>query len=216
MNVCINNSLMSSQLVAQISNKLSGPLPGYKAHQLMASRHQGNLRLLSQPNSNTRESAVLILFYPKNEIMHLPLILRPVYAGVHSGQVGLPGGRVEPTDSDITTTALREAHEEIGIDVSSVKILGRLSELFVAASNHLVHPIIGVTEQYPHFKPDPREVDQLIEVPLARLQDKSIVGVKNIIVSGNIEITAPFFDIEGQTVWGATAMILNELLMLIE
>jgi 8-oxo-dGTP pyrophosphatase MutT (NUDIX family) len=216
MGMCINNQFMYPDFAEQVSRKLSGPLPGHEAHQLMASRLHGNIRLKPGPDSSTRESAVLILFYPKNNVLHLPLILRPVYSGVHSGQVGLPGGRVEPDDLNINSTALREAHEEIGIDVSSVKVLGRLSELFVAASNHIVHPIVGITEYSPLFNPDPREVDQMIEVSLQQLQDKSIVGVKNMVVGGNIEITAPYFDVAGHTVWGATAMILSELLMVIE
>ncbi len=155
------------------------------------------------------------MFYRDEDKIKLPLILRPVYAGVHSGQIGLPGGRKEKADADFYETALREAKEEIGIDPADVTVIGHLSDLFVFASNHMVHPVVGYISQKPVFLTDPREVDQLIEVPLSTLLDKSIRGITNIVVSGSMEISAPYFGVDGHTVWGATAMMLSELLSII-
>jgi 8-oxo-dGTP pyrophosphatase MutT (NUDIX family) len=204
------------QFFQQLENRLQQPLPGEAAHNLMASTVRTNVKFKMKPNDETRQSAVLILFYPDEGALKLPLILRPVYNGVHSGQVALPGGRKEESDKDFIETALRESHEEIGIAPEEVKILGSLSDLFVFASNHLVRPVVGYYAQKPTFNVDPREVDQLIEVPLGMLLDKSIRGITNMVVSGNIEIAAPYFGISGYTVWGATAMILSELVTIID
>ncbi|WP_266204529.1 NUDIX hydrolase [Pontibacter kalidii] len=181
----------------------------------MASIARSNLKLRAKPDSQTKESAVLILFYQDKDKIKLPLILRPVYVGVHSGQIGLPGGRKEKADADFYETALREAKEEIGINPADVTVIGHLSDLFVFASNHMVHPVVGYINHKPVFLTDPREVDQLIEVPLSTLLDKSIRGITNMVVSGNMEISAPYFGVDGHTVWGATAMMLSELLSII-
>lgn len=203
------------RFIEALRKRLKEPLPGEAAHNLMASTTRTNLKLRPKPDSQTKESAVLILFYQDEDQIKLPLILRPVYAGVHSGQIGLPGGRREKADADFYQTALREAQEEIGINPAEVTIVGHLSDLFVFASNHMVHPVVGYMEHKPVFLTDPREVDQLIEVPLSTLLDTSIRGITNMVVAGNIEISAPYFGVDGHTVWGATAMMLSELLSII-
>jgi 8-oxo-dGTP pyrophosphatase MutT (NUDIX family) len=204
------------QFFQQLENRLHQPLPGEAAHSLMASTARANVKFKSKPNDATRQSAVLILFYPDEGALKLPLILRPVYDGVHSGQVALPGGRMEESDKNFIETALRESHEEIGINPDEVKILGSLSDLFVFASDHLVRPVVGYCSHKPTFNIDAREVDQLIEVPLDTLLDKNIRGITNMVVNGNIEISAPYFGISDFTVWGATAMILSELVTVID
>jgi 8-oxo-dGTP pyrophosphatase MutT (NUDIX family) len=135
-----------------------------------------------------------------------------VYPGVHSGQVAFPGGRVDETDKTLTDTALREAYEEVGIRPQEVDVLGLLTPLFVHASNFMVHPVVGAATRRPDFTLDPYEVDALLEVPLTQLQDITRIGSKEIIVRENITIQAPFYDLQGHTVWGATAMIISELL----
>jgi 8-oxo-dGTP pyrophosphatase MutT (NUDIX family) len=195
----------------RIKERLKQALPGSAAQAKMASTLRSTLRLPAQPNEHTRSSAVLILFYPFENMIHIPLMVRPVYKGVHSGQVSLPGGRKEEGDVTLTETALREAKEEIGIIPQEVEVLGTLSELYVPASNHLVLPIVGAASKRPDFKPDPYEVDRLLEVPLDELQDVTRIGSKEIVVRDNITIQAPYYDLQGQTVWGATAMIISEL-----
>ena len=175
----------------------------------MASTARTKLNI--RPNERTRRSAVLILFYPHKESIYLPLILRPQYDGVHAGQMAFPGGRMERTDRDLTQTALREAQEEIGIRVQDVTVLGQLSELFIPPSNFYVQPVVGMLTARPDFYPDPREVDAVVEVRLDTLLDKTIVGDSQIEVRG-ITVDAPYYAIEGHRVWGATAMMIAELL----
>ncbi|MFT4033803.1 MAG: CoA pyrophosphatase, partial [Siphonobacter sp.] len=112
-----------------LSQRLQEPLPGELAHQKMAAGSR--LRYKVQPNERTRQSAVLILFYPYLGDIYTPLILRPKYEGVHGGQMAFPGGRMERTDKGLIHTALREAQEEIGIKASDVKVLGSLTKLYI-------------------------------------------------------------------------------------
>jgi len=192
-----------------LRQRLAKPLPGEAAHAKMAS--EARYRLGIKPNDRTRRSAVLICFYPQNNSIYLPLILRPKYDGVHAGQMAFPGGRAERIDENLTRTALREAQEEIGIRVSDVKVLGLLTELFIPPSNFYVQPVVGVLPYRPDFYPDPREVEAVVEVALDTLLDETIVGNSTIEVRG-ITVDAPFYQIEDYRVWGATAMMISELL----
>jgi 8-oxo-dGTP pyrophosphatase MutT (NUDIX family) len=162
---------------------------------------------------DARHVAVLMLFYPWKNRVHLPLILRASYNGVHSGQIGLPGGGCEEMDADMTATALREAYEEVGVHPSEVTVLGQLTELYVSASNYLVQPVVGWTDYRPTFRRDPYEVAKLIEAPLA-----DFLAARNrceeVWDLGGSEVTVPYFSIQGQIVWGATAMMLSEFLAL--
>lgn len=196
----------------KIRQRLREELPGEKAQLKMASTMRSTLNLRSQPDQSTRLGAVLILFYPKNGTMHIPLIQRPVYKGVHSGQVAFPGGQAEAGDQDLTQTALREAQEEIGVNPAAIDILGSLTPLFVPASNFMVHPVVGFTRHYPDFKPDAYEVEAVLEVPLDELRDITRIGSKEITIRAGVTIQAPFYDLQSHTVWGATAMMISELL----
>ena len=118
---------------------------------------------------------------------------------------------MERIDENLTRTALREAQEEVGIRVSDVTVLGQLTELFIPPSNFYVQPVVGILPYRPDFYPDPREVEAVVEVNLERLLDETIVGDTQIDVRG-VLIDAPFYQIEGYRVWGATAMMISELL----
>ena len=196
-----------------IKRRLQQPLPGEAAHQRMMAGARMQLNI--KPNERTRRSAILILFYPYLGDIYLPLILRPLYDGVHAGQMAFPGGRAERTDENLIRTALREAQEEIGIRVSDVKVLGELTELFIPPSNFFVQPVVGIMNYRPDFYPDPREVEQVVEVPLSVLLDETIVGDTQINIKG-VKIDAPFFQIQNHKVWGATAMMISELLAVID
>ncbi|MGB3617711.1 MAG: CoA pyrophosphatase [Catalinimonas sp.] len=164
-----------------------------------------------KPNARTRHSAVLIVLYPVGDGVCLPLIQRPTYSGVHSAQVALPGGRREPDDATLFDTALREAREEVGIAPAAVTVLGSLSELFVAASNHLVLPVVGTLPARPDFKLQVSEVDALIETTIAHLRRPDVRKETDLHVRG-VDLRAPYFDVAGKVVWGATAMMLSEFL----
>jgi len=125
--------------IEKLTNQLQKSLPGETAHQIM--QNSSKTRLNFKPNEQTRKSAVLILFYPFEDEIYLPLILRPPYDGVHSAQIAFPGGRYEPTDESLIRTALREAKEEIGLEITDIKVLGTLTELFIGPSNFKVLPV---------------------------------------------------------------------------
>lgn len=200
--------------IEKLKTRLSEPLPGSIAHDTMASEARLKLKIPS-PNERTRESAVLILFYPSENQIFIPLILRPQYDGVHGGQMAFPGGRAEKEDENLIRTALREAQEEIGVRVSDVKVLGELTKLYIPPSNFYVQPVMGYMTHKPDFYPDPREVDKVIEISLNEIKSPAIIGRKTLIVRG-VEIDTPFYDIKETTVWGATAMMISELLTVIE
>ncbi|WP_428659040.1 NUDIX hydrolase [Runella sp.] len=201
-----------NDFISTLDTQLRQPLPGPEAHVKMASATR--LKLKVQPNEKTRRSAVLILFYPYRDQIFAPLILRPKYDGVHAGQMAFPGGRYEKTDENLIRTALREAQEEIGIKAADVQVLGQLTELFIPPSNFYVLPVVGKLMYKPDFYPDPREVEAVLEVNLEELMDESIVGFTELDVRG-ITVEAPFYDIQGHKVWGATAMMISELLTVI-
>ncbi len=197
----------------KIKTILKGPLPGESAHSIMAptSRFTGNQ--LSNP-ADARPGSVLILFYRKGSEWFIPFIQRPIYDGVHSGQISLPGGKCEPGDKDMLFTALRETHEEIGIAPEEVNFLGALTPLYIPNSNFYVYPQVGWVKHSLFFTPDPLEVEEILEVPVSRLLDRKKVKYFTREIQG-VTISAPYFDARGSEIWGATAMILSEMLEVI-
>ena len=198
-----------STFINQLTQNLTYPLPGESAHRIMQA--SSRLRMTFKPNARTRKSAVLVLFYPYQNEIYFPLILRPAYDGVHSGQVAFPGGRYEPGDEHLIRTALREAQEEIGLRLNDVRILGVLTELFIPASNFYVLPVIASMPYRPDFYPDPREVEDIFEIRLNEISDISIMGTSEIQVRGE-QVSAPHYMVQGYKIWGATAMMISELL----
>jgi 8-oxo-dGTP pyrophosphatase MutT (NUDIX family) len=167
-------------------------------------------------SESPKRGAVLILIYPDADEAFFPLIKRPVYAGVHSGQIAFPGGKMELEDKDISYTAVREAWEEVGVLPKDVRLLGQISDLFIPASNFLVSPIIGYTERKPDFVPEIKEVDRIIETPLKQLLNLEIRKQKILEIGGQFKLNTPYFDISNEVVWGATAMILEEFIQVLE
>ena len=200
--------------IEKLSLRLQKPLPGQDAHDKMASESRLKLKMPS-PNERTRESAVLILFYPSKNQIFIPLILRPQYDGVHGGQMAFPGGRVEKEDENLIRTAMREAQEEIGVRLTDIEVIGQLTKLFIPPSNFNVQPVIGYMNHRPDFYPDAREVDKVIEIALEEIINPKIIGRKILNIRG-VEIDAPFYQIQEHTVWGATAMMISELLTIID
>ena len=200
--------------IEKLSLRLKKPLPGQDAHDKMASESRLKLKMPS-PNERTRESAVLILFYPSENQISIPLILRPQYDGVHGGQMAFPGGRVEKEDENLIRTAMREAQEEIGVRLTDIEVIGQLTKLFIPPSNFNVQPVIGYMNHKPDFYPDAREVDKVIEIALEEIINPKIIGRKILNIRG-VEIDAPYYQIQEHTVWGATAMMISELLTIID
>lgn len=197
-------------LIEQLTKRLREPLPGLNAHLKMASQSRLKWLMEGMDWSKAKRSGVLILLYPDNGTIKTVLILRPDYEGMHGGQVSLPGGKREESDTDLVDTALRETQEELGIPSHSVHVIGTLSELYIPPSNFLVLPVVGFTPDRPSFKPDPVEVKEIIEVDIQQLSDPYFRTTKEIRVKG-FTLSAPCYIVNGATIWGATAMILSEL-----
>ncbi len=193
-----------------LKHRLALPLPGREAQLKMAhAERRLNLSRYKIPE-DARWGSVLILLFEDEGTIKFPLILRSDYDGVHSRQIGLPGGKYESPDLDLQATALRETEEEIGAAQKDITIIGKLTELYIPPSNFLVHPYIGTIPYRPLFVPDKNEVSKIIELDLDKLMDESSLGEKEIKLSSGHTIHTPVFYFEDETVWGATAMMLSE------
>lgn len=165
--------------------------------------------------SDARQAAALILLYPSGaSAFSIPLTVRHSDLPDHAGQISLPGGRIDAGET-AEAAALREAHEEIGVDPSDVRILGALTPLYVFVSRFVVTPFVGVAETRPNFQPAAREVAELLEVPLSDLRDPARLQWGTRTREGYV-VDFPYFEIGDHQVWGATAMILGELLSIID
>ena len=162
-------------------------------------------------DKNPKKAAVLMLFYPKNEIVHLALIVRNTYPGVHSSQIGFPGGKVELLDANLAETALRETHEEVGVHPDKVKIIKTFSEIYIPPSNFLVAPFLGISHSELTFTEQIEEVAGIIEVPLLDFLNEKNIVTKKMDTSYGTDIDVPTFKINEHYVWGATAMMMSEL-----
>jgi 8-oxo-dGTP pyrophosphatase MutT (NUDIX family) len=160
---------------------------------------------------NPKAAAVMMLFYPKKGKTHLVLIVRNSYDGVHSAQIAFPGGKYEEEDENYEKTALRETQEEIGINQNDIKLIRPFSQLYIQASNFLVHPFLGFCKDEIVFIPDDNEVSQIIELPLTDFLNDNLIVSATLSTSYAKNIEVPAFNIDGHIVWGATAMMLSEL-----
>lgn len=187
--------------------------PGPDAQHKMAPITRKEQLKLFKKDQTTRKAAVLILLYQWKNDIYIPFIKRPEYDGVHSGQIAFPGGKREDFDSDIIETAYREAYEETGI--TNANYIGKLSNLFVPPSNFDVTPVIAYSENKPDFKTDPVEVAELYNFPVEELINPANRQSFQLELPKRLKYEAPCFNIQGQVIWGATAMILMELVELL-
>jgi 8-oxo-dGTP pyrophosphatase MutT (NUDIX family) len=198
-----------------LAKALSGELPGTDVQWEMASSDRMTTSYPRIPRDDARQASVLILLYPEDGELHTVFMQRPDYDGVHSGQISFPGGKKEPSDIDLIQTALRETQEETGADIDNIRILGTLTPLFIWVSNMLVTPVVGWTEVKPPLNFTSEEVVFLFEASVKKLLDPSIVREKPYNIKGE-KLNVRFFDYNGHVIWGATAMMLNELLTIIK
>jgi 8-oxo-dGTP pyrophosphatase MutT (NUDIX family) len=159
-----------------------------------------------------KQAGVLALFYPDiNNVTKFILILRKTYKGVHSAQVAFPGGKLEPQDTSLEYTALRETFEEVGVPVDKIKVLKKITQVYIPPSNFYVQPFIGIVEETPIFIKQDDEVEKLIEVSLQHFLDDTALITKTVKTSYGVEVEVPAFKLNDYVVWGATAMMLSEI-----
>lgn len=193
-------------------------LPGQEAHFLMAPQERiQQLSELAIEERKPRNAAVLAVFYPNEEgETTLVLILRKTYKGVHSNQVGFPGGKEEQIDEDLEATALRETEEEVGLNAQDIQVIKKLTRLYIPPSNFWVQPFMGIVDYTPQFIAEEAEVESILEVSLAAfLSDDSLIR-RQIDTSYGSMVDVPAFDLKGHVVWGATAMMLSEIKLVLQ
>jgi 8-oxo-dGTP pyrophosphatase MutT (NUDIX family) len=200
-------------LLLLLEKRLGGDKPGLNAQLKMTPRPRpGHLRYDEVDVSCTR-AGVLVLLYPWNGSLFLVLTRRTEQMRQHQAQISFPGGRQE-SGEDLVQTALRETKEELGIQPDSPRLLGALTPLYIPPSNTCIHPVVATLLQRPEFVRSPKEVEEVIEVPLAHLRDPINVHEEIWTLRG-IPVRVPFYLFKGNKIWGATAMVLAELLELL-
>lgn len=198
--------------IKNIETNLKKPLPGLTAHYRMS--HVTRQYYKAAPD-DARIACVLALFFPKNEDWHMVFIERDSSNpnDRHGGQISFPGGKYEKEDLSFENGALRETEEEVGVNSKDIKLLGRLTELYIPVSNFLVHPFVGFMDYRPDFIPQPGEVKSVIEVPFSHFFDPHIIQETDLKISQNMTLKkVPYYNVKGNTLWGATAMMMSELL----
>ncbi|QLG46427.1 NUDIX hydrolase [Costertonia aggregata] len=199
-----------SERIPKIKNlHLPGKESHYKMAPLLRIEELGNIDIAKR---KPRKAAVMALFYPDvSKTTRLLLILRKTYKGVHSNQIGLPGGKAEKTDNNLLETALRETEEEVGVPIHEVEVIRSLSEIYIPPSNFEVQPYMGLYPNPKPFQMQATEVEALLEVPLSHFLDDANLISKKLTTSYATNIDVPAFKLNGYTVWGATAMMLSEI-----
>ncbi len=187
-----------------------GELPGYAAQEVMG--HALRQHHTEAP-PNARPAAVLALLYPIQGSLHLLFIQRTSPPGDrHGGQVSFPGGSADAADEGPVATALREAREEVGIDPAAVELIGALTPLYIPISNFLVTPFVGYLPARPRFTLQASEVQRILELPLAGFYREGVVEYRSKkLFNGMVLQDVPHWVVAGESVWGATAMMVGEL-----
>ena len=201
-----------NSFIKKLSNRYAQGLPG-REHQLKMALPHRYSTMTAPPHA--RKACVLILLFLKNDAWHVLLTERSSnMSDRHKGQISFPGGQIEPHDESREACALREAHEEVGVLPHHVQIIGEMTDLYIPVSNFHVFPFLAWTDTPPQYQRQISEVKQIIETPLSILQDESNRKMIDLnVYEGSLVLKdVPYFDVFGKVVWGATAMMISELL----
>jgi 8-oxo-dGTP pyrophosphatase MutT (NUDIX family) len=203
-----------AEVVARLA-ELPDPLPAPAGVLMPVLADGGGDRPRPVPSAGAtgRPAAVLALLYPDDASQtRVVLIERTVSGGHHSGEVSLPGGKAEPGDRDVAATALREAAEEVGLDpvLAAVRIIGTLEPFLIPVSDFAVTPVLAIAERRPAFVPAPREVARIVEPPIAAFLPGAPIRIVERTI-GDWPLRYGTYEVEGLSVWGATARILSQL-----
>lgn len=205
--------VLLDEIESALRARLAGTLPGVEAQLRFAPNPIRSGWRAGHFPADARPAAALLLLYPADNGVAMPLTVRASGLARHAGQISLPGGAADEGET-LAETAVREASEEIGVDPLAVRILGELTPVHVIVSGFTLHPVVGVTDTRPVFQAAPDEVDEILEVSLDDLRDASRIRVSTRIREG-VAVEYPYFDLLGHQVWGATAMVLGEFVCLI-
>lgn len=193
-----------------LKSVLGSELPGFSAHCKLLPPGR-RLKIVGEESLYVKQSSVLILLFPQGDDILTCLTKRPSTMAVHPGQISFPGGKVEKEDSSPEMTALREAREEIGIDTDRIELLGKLSDLYVEVSKFSIQPYLAWADEKPYFSVNYDEVEKLLFFPLSQfVRDEKISEVLLDTVTGPLQVK--YYPFDGEIIWGATAMILSELI----
>ena len=200
---------MDIAFIHKLTKAFDHPLPGKSSHAKMAPIHRDTYYNVPE---NYLTACVLALIFPKRDEWHLAFIERNQHkSDKHSGQISFPGGRLEKYDQSFAACALRETEEEIGVPKEKVTILSNLTELYINVSNFKIYPFVGYCEEEPTFIIQESEVKRVLEVPLNHFISDQNLLVKDISVRNITLKDVPYFDLFGDVLWGATAMMTAEL-----
>ncbi len=193
--------------------RLREPKPGLASQLKMVPDHRRHEKTYLEVADSCNRAGVLVLLYPWQGQIHVVLTRRTSTVAHHQAQISFPGGHKDSHEA-VLETALREAEEELNVASSAVRILGELTPLYVPPSNYCIYPVVAMAESRPDFRPSPHEVAEVIEVPLDHLLEAQNVR-REVWPLRGLDVSVPFYFYRGHKIWGATAMIIAELLDLI-
>ena len=199
--------------ITQLEITITNYLPGEESQQKMRVNYDQSIELPFSKNNSTA-SAVLILLYLEDNEIHFFLTKRSNELEHHKGQISLPGGTQEENE-ELTHTALRETQEEIGINKTSISIIGSMTPLFVPVTGFMIHPFIGYSSNKLEPTPDPLEVEAIFSVNISDLLNEANKTIEQRNIRG-YDVEVPYFKLNNYEVWGATSMILSEFRDLIK
>jgi 8-oxo-dGTP pyrophosphatase MutT (NUDIX family) len=199
------------EVVAAVRGRI-GQLPGVPAQLRMAPHPRHGWKPGFAPDE-ARPAAALLLIYPVAGAATILLTKRTPHLPSHKGQVSLPGGALDPGET-IEQAALREAQEEVGIPAGIVSVVGRLTPVHIPVSGFVLSPVVGTMATRPDMVAEAGEVERIIEAAVADLADparhRRVTRVRD-----GLEFDMPYFDIDAEEIWGATAMVLSEFVTLL-
>lgn len=197
-----------------LEQRLRGPKPGLASQLKMVPDPRPGDKTYQDVGDSCPKAGVLVLLYPRQGRLHVVLTRRTANVAHHQAQISFPGGHKDSHES-VLETALRETEEELNVARSSVRILGELTPLYIPPSDYCIYPVVAAAESRPDFRPSPHEVAEVLEIPLDHLLDTQNVQ-REVWRLRDLDVSVPFYLFRDHKIWGATAMVMAELLDLIK
>lgn len=203
-------------MIANLRRKLPPDLTAGQAAQLTMAPPVRKIYAEAPPGA--RQAAVMVLLHAQKDDLEVLFIERSRHPNDrHSGQISFPGGRVEPADEDLEATARREMEEEIGISADAVDVLGPLTPLYIPVSNFMMHPFVGYLRELPQLTLQTSEVARTLVIPVSAFLAADVRVVADRKLSSGMRLKeVPFWNVGGVEIWGATSMVMAELINLIK